>query len=126
MVENYLQEARRRFEAEESARKREKAQQVEAEERRKREIYLNGGYLDCPNAGCEGRGTAETNYQCPVCTKQQQQQRQEERFCQTEGNSKFYVEGVDLSSDEQGGSSIGLAHFDLNHKIKPLFKQGWL
>ena len=46
-----LQEARRRFDAAEEARKRERAEQVEAEERRKREIYLNGGYLDCTNAG---------------------------------------------------------------------------
>ena len=51
MVENYLQEARRRFDAEEEARKRERAEQLEAEERRKREIYLNGGYLECQNAG---------------------------------------------------------------------------
>ena len=51
MVENYLQEARRRFDAEEEVRKRERMEQLEAEERRKREIYLNGGYLECPNEG---------------------------------------------------------------------------
>ena len=51
MVENYLAEARRRFEAEGAARRRERAEQAEAEERRKREIYLNGGYLECTNRG---------------------------------------------------------------------------
>ena len=56
-------------------------------------------------SGCEGRGTAETNYQCPICLKQQQRQ---ERFCQTEGNSKFYVEGVDLSSDEPDCNDLDL------------------
>ena len=51
MVENSLAEARRRFEAEGAARRRERAEQAEAEERRKREIYLNGGYLECTNRG---------------------------------------------------------------------------
>ena len=50
-MENYLAEARRRFEAEGAARRRERAEQAEAEERRKREIYLNGGYLECTNRG---------------------------------------------------------------------------
>merc|ERR1719270_1805024 len=102
MVENYLAEARRRFEAEGAARRRERAEQAEAEERRKREIYLNGGYLECTNRGCEGRGTAETNYQCPICigtgAPSLANKGKQSPAVFEEGNSKFYVEGVDLSS----------------------------
>ena len=72
-------------------------------------------------SGCEGRGTAETNYQCPICVgigapTTAKGKREQQRCGPTqaspaavfeEGNSKFYVEGVDLSSssDEQPESN---------------------
>jgi hypothetical protein len=56
-------------------------EQMEEHEKMKRDIYLNGGYVDCVNPGCIDQGTAETSYLCKSCfheqtvaRKQQQQQ----------------------------------------------------
>ena len=68
-------------------------------------------FRTCLNAGCEGRGTAETDYQCPICVgtnkakREQQQGRMSSRSSPAlvfeEGRSKFYIEGVDLSSSDE-------------------------
>ena len=57
-MENYLSEARRRFELDLESKRRQREEREEAEERTKREIYLNGGYRDCATPGCDGRAAA--------------------------------------------------------------------
>ncbi len=61
MVENYLQEARRHFELDLESKRRQREEREEAEERRKREIYLNGGYRDCATPGCSERAAAQVD-----------------------------------------------------------------
>ena len=46
-----LQEARRRFDNELDMKERHRQEQIEIAEKRQREIYLNGGYVDCVNSG---------------------------------------------------------------------------
>jgi len=50
-----FQEARRRYERERQSKAKLRQEQIEQEEKRQREIYLNGGFVDCVNAGCEGQ-----------------------------------------------------------------------
>ena len=77
-------------------------------------------------AGCEGRGTAETNYQCPICIgigappppNKGKREQQQGRLTSSpavfeEGNSRFYVEGVDLSSSDEGNDLQGGQGHDL-------------
>ena len=122
MVENYLQEARRRFEAERESKKRQREEREEAEERRKREIYLNGGYRDCATPGCRGRaackanggggdedqadgggsggeegGGGEAKYLCTSCLAEQRRLREEQGQIR-EGNSRFYAGAASSSS----------------------------
>jgi len=72
---------------------RHRQEQIEIEEKRQREIYLNGGLVDCVNSGCQGQvcafaqkkwqrititlenfpqGTSETSYLCKTCFSHQQ------------------------------------------------------
>ena len=46
-------------------------EQMEEHEKMKRDIYLNGGYVDCVNPGCIDQGTAETSYLCKSCFHEQ-------------------------------------------------------
>ena len=55
MVNNYLEEASRRFESERQSKAKLRQEQIELEEKRQREIYLNGGFVDCVNSGCQGQ-----------------------------------------------------------------------
>ena len=119
-TELYLfKEARERFDHEQEERERKRAEQVEAEERRKREIYLNGGYLDCKTPGCNGRCTAETDYQCPLCASGSNRAGKETPTASTtsstsnsssngpvynHGKSKFYVNNMDAESDTETSS----------------------
>ena len=50
-----FQEARRRYDRERQSKAKMRQEQIEQEEKRQREIYLNGGFVDCVNAGCEGQ-----------------------------------------------------------------------
>ena len=71
MIDNYLVDARQRFDLEQEARAKQKAEQIEQNEKLKRDIYLNGGFVDCVNPGCVDQGTAETNYLCKSCYHEQ-------------------------------------------------------
>ena len=101
-----IQEAHRRFDADRESRARLREEQHEANERRKREIYLNGGYSDCVSPGCAAQGTAETNFLCKPCHAEQlkrgreQQQQQQQQH----GRSKFYVESSSASSPNNSSS----------------------
>ena len=81
MVENYLEEARRRFHLDKELKARQREEARELDEKRKREIYLNGGYIDCLTPGCGGKGTAELNYLCDFC--HQEEQNRKVSFCLT-------------------------------------------
>ena len=85
MIDNYLVDARQRFDMENELKAKQKQEQIELHEKLKREIYLNGGYVDCVNPGCVDQGTAETSYLCKPCFKEQtlgrtQQQNNTARF----------------------------------------------
>ena len=76
MVQNYLQEASHRFNREAETKEKVRQEQIEEAEKRQREIYLNGGFVDCVNSGCQGQGTSETSYLCKPCFAEQQSMRQ--------------------------------------------------
>lgn len=85
MIDNYLVDARQRFDMENELKAKQKQEQIELHEKLKREIYLNGGFVDCVNPGCVDQGTAETSYLCKPCFKEQtlgrtQQQNNTARF----------------------------------------------
>ena len=61
-------------------------------EKRKREIYLNGGYIDCVSPGCSSQGTADTNYLCKTCYNEQTNH--SASIFRRHGNSRFYVDNV--------------------------------
>ena len=88
--ENYLVDARKRFDYEEDLKAKEKQEQIELHEKMKREIYLNGGFVDCVQPGCPGQGTADTNYLCKPCYEDQ---RKSHSVPQQSHNSRstFYV-----------------------------------
>ena len=46
-----MQEAKERFDKAIQLKERQKQDQIELAEKRQREIYLNGGYVDCVNSG---------------------------------------------------------------------------
>ena len=115
MIDNYLVDARQRFDMEHDLRAKQKQEQIEQDEKLKRDIYLNGGYVDCVNPGCVDQGTAETSYLCKSCfhqqtaarkqqqqqlqqlqqqqqqLQQQQQQQQQQQLQQQQQKSKFYI-----------------------------------
>jgi hypothetical protein len=64
MIDNYLVDARQRFDFEIELKAKQKQEQIEQHEKMKRDIYLNGGFVDCVNPGCIDQGTAETSYLC--------------------------------------------------------------
>ncbi len=72
MVENYLEEARRRFQLDKELKAKQREEARELEDKRKREVYLNGGYIDCLTPGCGGRATTERNYLCEYCHQEDQ------------------------------------------------------
>eukprot|EP00095_Tigriopus_kingsejongensis_P005689 snap_masked-scaffold158_size296719-processed-gene-1.14 protein:Tk05689 transcript:snap_masked-scaffold158_size296719-processed-gene-1.14-mRNA-1 annotation:"conserved hypothetical protein" len=92
MVENYLQDARRRFEVDRELKAKQREEQIELEEKRKRDIYLNGGYIDCLTPGCVGQGTSDNGYLCKSClAKQKTLTNRIGDPSAKHGNSKFYV-----------------------------------
>ena len=89
-----LQEARQRFDAEKEQRAKEREEQIELEEKRKREIFLNGGYIDCATPGCDGQATGSgTNYLCKPCFERQNAAKaaHPDLTASRHGNSQFYV-----------------------------------
>jgi len=91
MVDNYLHEARKRFDVERERLKRQREEKAELEERRKREIYLNGGYLDCRADGCDGRGAEDADFYCEKCYEERSRAK---RYV---GKSVFYSEESPLT-----------------------------
>jgi hypothetical protein len=98
MIDNYLVDARERFDLDNALKAKQKLEQIEQNDKLKREIYLNGGYVDCVNPGCVDQGTAETSYLCKSCFHEQtvarnkasyQQQQQQQQ--QQKSKSTFYV-----------------------------------
>ena len=71
MIDNYLVNARLRFDQENEFKAKQKQEQQEQHDKLKREIYLNGGFVDCVNPGCVAQGTAETSYLCKPCYTEQ-------------------------------------------------------
>ena len=55
MIDNYLVDARQRFDVEIELKAKQKQEQIEQHEKMKRDIYLNGGFVDCVNPGCIGK-----------------------------------------------------------------------
>ena len=55
MIDNYLVDARQRFDFEIELKAKQKQEQIEQHEKMKRDIYLNGGFVDCVNPGCIGK-----------------------------------------------------------------------
>ena len=100
-----IQEAHRRFDADRESRARLREEQHEANERRKREIYLNGGYSDCVSPGCAAQGTAETNFLCKPCHAEQLKRGREQQQQQQQSRSRFYVESPTSSSSSPNNSS---------------------
>ena len=85
MIDNYLVDARQRFDLEQDLKAKQKQDQIEQHEKMKRDIYLNGGYVDCVNPGCVDQGTAETSYLCKSCYQQQTNRTSQK------SKSKFYI-----------------------------------
>ena len=71
MIDNYLVNARLRFDQDRELKAKQKQEQQEQHDKMKREIYLNGGFVDCVNQGCVAQGTAETSYLCKSCYHEQ-------------------------------------------------------
>ena len=86
MIDNYLVDARQRFDMEMEIKAKQKQEQMEQHEKMKREIYLNGGFVDCVNPGCVDQGTAETSYLCKSCFHEQTLVRKP----QQNNTSRFY------------------------------------
>ena len=61
MIDNYLVDARQRFDFEIELKAKQKQEQIEQHEKMKRDIYLNGGFVDCVNPGCIGKTYAFIN-----------------------------------------------------------------
>ena len=87
MIDNYLVDARQRFDMEMEIKAKQKQEQMEQHEKMKREIYLNGGFVDCVNPGCVDQGTAETSYLCKSCFHEQTLVRKPQ---QQNNTSRFY------------------------------------
>lgn len=86
MIDNYLVDARQRFDLEVDLKAKQKQEQIEQHEKMKRDIYLNGGYVDCVNPGCVDQGTAETSYLCKSCFQEHRQKQNHQQ-----SKSKFYI-----------------------------------
>lgn len=107
MVENYLLDARRRFELDRELKAKQREEQIELEEKRKREIFLNGGYIDCLTPGCSGQGTSEHGYLCKSCFTKQKNLAKAGDLASKHGNSRFYVGSVvSEASDEVDGHVV--------------------
>ena len=103
---------------------KQKEEQVELEEKRKREIYLNGGYIDCITPKCTGQGIVSTNYLCKSCYEQEGRVRSpkpDTSPISCEGNSKFYA------SCEELDSSLNQLSFEsspMTVKLPPVSRSG--
>ena len=71
MIDNYLVNARLRFDQDREFKAKQKQEQQEQHDKMKRDIYLNGGFVDCVNPGCVAQGTADTSYLCKSCYHEQ-------------------------------------------------------
>ena len=59
MIDNYLVNARLRFDQDREFKAKQKQEQQEQHDKMKRDIYLNGGFVDCVNPGCVAQGTGK-------------------------------------------------------------------
>ena len=59
MIDNYLVNARLRFDQDREFKAKQKQEQQEQHDKLKRDIYLNGGFVDCVNPGCVAQGTGK-------------------------------------------------------------------
>ncbi len=116
MVENYLQEARRRYEKDRENRRKQRQEKEEQEEARKREIYLNGGYRDCSTQGCRGRAASiaeeesgDGAYLCKNCLE-------DRRSTSRHGNSRFYAT-TSSSSDEGDGRASSRSDWESSERM---------
>lgn len=75
MISNYLQDAKSRYDRLAHDKEKARRDKIEAAEKHQRDIYLNGGYVDCVNSGCRGQGTSETSYLCKPCFSEQKSYR---------------------------------------------------
>ena len=75
MISNYLQDAKSRYDRLAQDKEKARRDKIEAAEKHQRDIYLNGGYVDCVNSGCRGQGTSETSYLCKPCFSEQKSYR---------------------------------------------------
>ena len=66
-------------------------EQMEEHEKMKRDIYLNGGYVDCVNPGCIDQGTAETSYLCKSCFHEQTVARKQQQPLSTIAKSTGWL-----------------------------------
>ena len=66
-------------------------EQMEEHEKMKRDIYLNGGYVDCVNPGCIDQGTAETSYLCKSCFHEQTVARKQQQPLSTLAKSTGWL-----------------------------------
>ena len=71
----FLKDAKSRFTKSLEDKEKVRREKIELAEKRQREIYLNGGFVDCVNSGCGGQGTSETSYLCRPCFSEQQSYR---------------------------------------------------
>ena len=85
MVDNYLTEARLRFEKDRGLKS------LQAEERRRRDGKDVRDGRECVSPACGGQGSARTSYLCPQCYQQQLHQTKSHGAQHGSGNSKFYV-----------------------------------
>ena len=70
LVQNYLQEARNRFEADRDLRRQQDEEMKRIAEKRR----LEHQPVQCVNPECFGRGTASTSYLCQACYNRQKEQ----------------------------------------------------
>ena len=73
-----MQDAKSRYSKSLEDKENLRREKMELAEKRQREIYLNGGYVDCVNSGCRGQGTSETSYLCKNCFTEQLRGKEQE------------------------------------------------
>ena len=74
-----MQDAKSRYSKSLEDKEKLRREKMELAEKRQREIYLNGGYVDCVNSGCRGQGTSDTSYLCKNCFTEQLRGKVEEQ-----------------------------------------------